>query len=119
MTHGINNDSQGTPGMIRSQHAGDPEMAELIDLFVGELPQRAESVLEAWRSRELHTLQRLAHQLKGSCAGYGFPTIGQAAERVENSLRLRGPAEVRLEDLAADIKELIALCHRAAPVGGA
>src|SRR5882724_4539610 len=92
---------------IRSQLAGDPEMAELIDLFVGELPKRADSVMEAWRSRQLKTLERLAHQLKGSSAGYGFPTIGSAAAKVENCLKLPSPEQVKLDDVAAGVHELI------------
>ena len=100
---------------LRSQLAGDPDMAELIDLFVEELPKRIDSVVEAWRARELGTLQRLAHQLKGASAGYGFPTIGSAAAKVEDNIRARPPEQVELDQLGANVNQLIDLCRRAAP----
>jgi HPt (histidine-containing phosphotransfer) domain-containing protein len=84
-------------------------MAELLELFINELPQRVESVTKAWESRELSTLRRIAHQLKGSCAGYGYPTIGAAAANVESDLMGQAP----LDRVAADVDELVALCRRA------
>ena len=103
------------PARIHSQLANDPDMAELVDLFVGELPKRVESLTQAWRTREFQALQRLAHQLKGSCAGYGFPALGTAAAKVENTIRAKSPEEIKLEDLSAEVNELIALCHRVSP----
>jgi HPt (histidine-containing phosphotransfer) domain-containing protein len=101
--------------LLRSEFSGDPEMAELIDVFLGELPKRVDSLSEAWRAREFQTVQRLAHQLKGSSAGYGFPTIGTAAAKVESCVREKSPEQVKLEELQAGVQELIALCHRASP----
>jgi HPt (histidine-containing phosphotransfer) domain-containing protein len=102
-----------TSPVIKSQLANDPEMAELVDLFVGELPKRVESVMQAWRARELESLKRLAHQLKGSCAGYGFPSLGQAAAKVENRILSPSPEEQKLAALGAEVNELIELCKRA------
>src|SRR3954471_8294458 len=101
---------------LRSELSGDPEMAELIRLFLNELPKRVESLTQAWRAREFQTVQRLAHQLKGSSAGYGFPAIGSAAARIEDCIRANNdPQHVRVDQLAHQVKELIALCHRASP----
>jgi HPt (histidine-containing phosphotransfer) domain-containing protein len=104
---------------IYSQLADDPDMAELIDLFVGELPKRIATLSEAWRTREFQSLQRLAHQLKGSCAGYGFPSIGTAAAKVEETIRSKPIEEIKLDELNAGLKELIDLCHRASASGAA
>jgi HPt (histidine-containing phosphotransfer) domain-containing protein len=84
-------------------------MAELLDLFLSELPKRVDSVMNAWETRELNTLRRLAHQLKGSCAGYGFPTIGAAAGRVESTASTNAP----LDKLGSEVTELVDLCRRA------
>jgi HPt (histidine-containing phosphotransfer) domain-containing protein len=94
---------------LRSQLANDPEMRELLELFLSELPKRANAVMHAWQSGELNTLRRVAHQLKGSCAGYGFPTIGSVAGDLENTITVNGP----LERIAEDVRELVALCERA------
>ena len=102
---------------LRSQLANDPEMVELIDLYLGELPKRADCVLEAWRGRQLKRLERLAHQLKGSSAGYGFPTITTAAAKVEDCLKTGSEEQATLSEVAAGVQELIDLCRRAASGG--
>lgn len=100
---------------LRSELSGDPEMADLIGLFLAELPKRVESLTQAWRARELQTVQHLAHQLKGSSAGYGFPAIGTAAAKIEDCIRAGDPQHVHLDQLAHQVQELISLCHRASP----
>jgi HPt (histidine-containing phosphotransfer) domain-containing protein len=99
---------------LRSDLCGDPEMTELIGLFLAELPKRVESLTQAWRAREFQTVQHLAHQLKGSSAGYGFPAIGTAAAKIEDCIRAT-PEHVHVDQLAHQLKELISLCHRASP----
>jgi HPt (histidine-containing phosphotransfer) domain-containing protein len=97
---------------LRSQLAHDPEMRELLELFLSELPKRADAVMNAWRTGEMNTLKRVAHQLKGSCAGYGYPTIGSVASDLENTITVNGP----VERIAEDVRELVALCERATAV---
>ncbi len=101
---------------LRSQFADDPEMAELVELFVSELPDRVESLERALTSGEFAQLQRLAHQLKGASAGYGFPTIGQAAASIEDALRRGIESDVAM--LQQQVNGLIGLC-RAAQRGAA
>lgn len=106
-----------TPGVpLRSDLVGDPDMAELVDLFVAELPQRVRAASEAWSEHRLDDLRRVAHQLRGASASYGFPAIGDAAGRVEDSIR-----DLHAKSMTADlgkvragIDELTELCRRAA-----
>lgn len=102
-----------------SQFAGDPEMAELVRLFVSELPERLEALTAAWSQRRIADVTRMAHQLKGACGGYGFPTIGQAAANLESRLRTLGAsqAEGALESLKAEFGKLLELCSRASAGG--
>lgn len=96
-----------------SEFANDPEMAELVQLFVSEMPARIEALRAAWTQKQLVNLTRLSHQLKGASAGYGFPTIGNAAARLETALKGldSGPSDV--EKLAAEFRELVDLCASA------
>src|SRR5689334_17049933 len=92
---------------LPSDLSGDPEMAELIGLFLAELPKRVESLTQAWRAREFQAVGRLAHQLKGSSAGYGFPAIGTAAARVEDCIRAsdsQHPHQVQVDELAHQVQ---------------
>lgn len=110
--------SSPTAPMV-SEFADDPDMAELVVLFVREMPERVRAIQGAWRGRSLGELRVLAHQLRGSCAGYGFPAIGLAAGKIEDTLRSGagggGPGD--LERVSELIGELTALCHRASGTG--
>jgi|SRR5262245_10821759 len=107
-------DKSGQPApALRSQFAGDPEMAELIEMFVSELPQRLEAMLSAFRQGEIETVQRVAHQLRGSSTGYGYPAIGAAAGRLEDHLRGAADPAKALTAVRAGIDELSDLCRRA------
>jgi HPt (histidine-containing phosphotransfer) domain-containing protein len=100
---------------ILSQYATDPEMVELIELFLSEMPDRLRALESAWRNAQVPQLTRMAHQLKGSCAGYGFPSIGTAASALEERLRtLQAEAtSAQLTRLQSEFNDLIDLCRRA------
>lgn len=99
---------------LRSTLAGDPDMAELVGLFVADLPQRIASIEAAWSARRTTDVQRLAHQLRGSSASYGFAPIGESAGRLEDALRSLGASpEASLDELNQSVRELLALCARA------
>jgi histidine phosphotransfer protein HptB len=102
------------PSPLHSQFRTDPDMAELVGLFVSEIPSRIDAIREAWAGRQLHTLKHLVHQVRGSSAGFGFPAIGTAAGALEDALRARGTEEADLEQIAKHLDELVALCARAA-----
>jgi HPt (histidine-containing phosphotransfer) domain-containing protein len=87
-------------------------MRELVSLFVSEIPDRMENMLDAFRHQQWEQLHRIAHQLKGSSAGYGFPVVGDAAAKIEDLLRT-GPVldECKLSALAESIKSLALLCQ--------
>src|SRR5712671_2494588 len=93
---------------IVSEFATDPEMAELVQMFITELPGRVASLHAAWTGKKITELTRMAHQLKGASAGYGFPTIGQAASALESRLRQLdvATAQASVDKLAAEYREL-------------
>ncbi|MBU6412875.1 MAG: Hpt domain-containing protein [Planctomycetes bacterium] len=108
--------SQNSPQpRLVSDFAGDPDMQELVGLFVSELPDRVAKLNATWNQSQLGEVQRLAHQLKGASAGYGFPTIGDAAGKLEDALRASDAAnQSSLNSLKRDLDNLIDLCSRAA-----
>ena len=102
-------------GPLSSQFAHDPEMAELVEMFVSELPARMEALGTAWSGKNIADLTRMAHQLKGASAGYGFPTIGEAAGTLEHGLKALNAtaAQNAVESLAREYRALVDLCARA------
>lgn len=85
------------------------EMRGLVEEFVRELPGKAAVLSQLLRARQISELRRLAHQLRGSAGGYGFPSITLVAARVESEARVEGDVEA----LAAGVRDLCALCNRA------
>lgn len=99
--------TESTP--LLSELAGDADMAELIEMFVAELPERVAALRQALTERDFEALRRLAHQLKGAAGGYGFPSITEAAKDLE----ITAKTDRSLEKTAAEMQALAGLCARA------
>ena len=92
-----------------SELESDPEMAEIIDVFLEWLPERIK-VLEGSRvSPDLKALGALVHELKGAAGSAGFKPIQEAAAALE--AHLRGKAESRR--VTEGIEKLIRISKRA------
>ena len=103
-----------TPDAIKaspllSDYAGDPDMAELVEDYVMNLPQRIDALNNALASQEMEELRTLAHQVKGSAGGYGFMPITEQAAQLE--MLLKDQAE--LESIRKEVDALVDLCNRA------
>jgi len=92
-----------------SELTNDADFLDLIEEFVGELPARIQAVEQACAERDLDTLARLAHRLKGAAGGYGFPTITETAGELETAAR----AQEELEGIQEKVRVVADLCQRA------
>jgi diguanylate cyclase (GGDEF)-like protein/PAS domain S-box-containing protein len=102
--HGIA--QRGGRERLVSVFAHDPDMAEIVAGFVRGLPVQVAALMAASARGDRPLLLRLAHQLKGAAGGYGFPTVSEAAGRLE--------AVARVEDapLQEALNELVERCER-------
>ncbi|HEV7733960.1 MAG TPA: ATP-binding protein [Candidatus Binatia bacterium] len=87
----------------------DPELAELVQMFVEGLPERAHAIERTLDAGDLDRVAALAHQLKGTAGGYGFPSITEAAARLETSARTR----TTIDDVREQVRSVADLCNRA------
>lgn len=96
-------------GPLRSELEHDAEMHELIEFYLDEL-QRKVTLIEGYLGREdAQGVEMVAHQLKGSSVGYGYPLIGESAGDLESALR--GGAH---RDSVRELTDrLLELCARA------
>jgi HPt (histidine-containing phosphotransfer) domain-containing protein len=97
---------------LSSDLADDPDMAELIEMFLAELPDRIAAVRTAIAAGQRDQVKRLAHQLKGAAGGYGYPAITDAAADLEHAAAM-GAADLRQQETA-----LVRLCRSALSVTG-
>lgn len=86
----------------------DREMAALVDFFVDELGARLRELETAWSSSDQRLLCRIAHQLRGAGAGYGFPDITRAAGELEDAVREQPPA---MQAISQKLQALVDLCQ--------
>ncbi len=93
-----------------SLNIDDPEDAELIEYFLSELPNRVDTIMAAFTSDDFEELERLAHQLKGAAPGFGFPSIGAQAGRLEAQIRGIADLGEELEVLRSEVEQLVSLC---------
>jgi HPt (histidine-containing phosphotransfer) domain-containing protein len=93
---------------LYSTFGDDPDLGELVDMFVEEMPGRIETLLQLYNSADKDGLKRFAHQLKGSAGSYGFGQLTPTSARLEQSLKTNEPEEV----IKQAVDELLDLCGR-------
>jgi PAS domain S-box-containing protein len=93
---------------VYSHLAADPDLDELVTLFVQEMPERINALDTQAKSRDWNQLAHTAHQLKGAAGRYGFGEIVPCAARLEAAAR---EAQQEQQILSA-LDELLSLCRR-------
>lgn len=86
----------------------DPDLAEVVQDFVDEMPERVAVFENAFASGDLEALRRAAHQLKGAAGSYGFDQLTPYAASVEELVRDSASDEA----IRASLDELSGVCQR-------
>ena len=100
---------------LYSSLAGDPDLGEIVDLFVDEMPERVEHLSQCLATGDWDQLRRYAHQMKGACGSYGFHQLTGPASRLEVAARDRHEEQAIREA----VDELVGLCQRVRSTSGA
>ncbi len=93
---------------LNSTAASDPEIRDLVELFVSEMPKRIKFANDAFMRGDRLRLQFWAHQLKGSAGGYGFAQITHEATQLENEI-VRGASTA---NIYSALRRVLDLCER-------
>jgi len=93
---------------IKSSHAANPRIMAIVPDFVASLPGKVGKMTDLLDHHDLPGLQALAHQLLGTCGGYGFAPVSEPARTVEQSVKAGRP----LESIAPELKSLIEVIRR-------
>src|SRR5690606_2734337 len=96
----------GSAEWIYSELGGDPELSDLVDLFVEEMPQRMEAFKKSMEHGNSEELGRLAHQMKGAAGSYGFSQLTPQAAKLERAVKDQQPEDEVLNSL----NELLKMC---------
>ena len=85
----------------------DEAFVAMVEEFVQGLSRRVAGLSEALNSQDFETFRDLAHQLKSSAGGYGYPGLTAKATELELCA-----AAAELEPAQAALKELESLIAR-------
>jgi HPt (histidine-containing phosphotransfer) domain-containing protein len=94
--------------LIYSVYGDDDDLAEMVEIFVAEIPHRVQTLSEALLAGRLEDLRRTAHQLKGAGGSYGFGLLSEVSARLEMAVRSGASAE----DIQCRYDEVIDVCRR-------
>lgn len=93
---------------VYSSLSTDPDLCELVDMFVSEMPSRIENLIQQFDAGNKAELRRAAHQMKGAAGSYGFGPVSPIAGKLEASL-IADRAE---EEIRTDLDALVDICRR-------
>jgi PAS domain S-box-containing protein len=93
---------------IKSSHADNPRIMAIVPEFVAGLPGSVAKMTDFLEHNDLPGLQVLSHQLLGTCDGYGFESMSEAARTVEQSIK----AGQTSESVTPAVKSLIEVLRR-------
>ncbi len=93
---------------VYSTFGNDPDLSDLVVLFVEDIPERLESLRTHAEAGDWEQLKRDAHQMKGAAGSYGFDQVTPFAAALESKCRALEPEE----EILASLGELLCLCQR-------
>lgn len=98
----------GTSEVLYSTLADDPDLGEIVHLYVTEMPDRIAALLARFESGDRAGVATLAHQLKGAAGSHGFHAITPYAATLERLARDNAPEH----ELRQALDALIDICRR-------
>ncbi|HET6879800.1 MAG TPA: Hpt domain-containing protein [Pirellulales bacterium] len=91
-----------------SRLAADPLLADIVAMYVAEMPDRIAALVQRWKARDAQGLATLAHQLKGAAGSHGFDQLTPYAARLEGAAR-GAAAESEMQEA---LDALVQACRR-------
>lgn len=93
---------------VFSRYDGDPDLHELVEMFVAEMPARMAALETAFASGVMEDVRTVAHQLKGAAGSYGFDSVTPLAANVESTIN----SGASIDEIRAELDALIGTCER-------
>ena len=86
----------------------DPDLGELVEMYVEEMPDRIAALVQAFDSGDMEMLRHIAHQMKGAAGSYGFDQLTPLANAVQFSVRDNEPEE----NIEKTLQDLLGACRQ-------
>jgi len=86
-TEKIVDSPQPNRNKIVSKLAYDPDLAEIVSIFIDDMPHFINNLRDTFMQDNLEKLAQLVHELKGSGGNLGFDIISDKAQALEKAIR--------------------------------
>lgn len=96
-----------TPALQRTIMALPPEIQARVPTYLARRRQELQLMRELIGQRDFERIRVLAHNMKGSGAGYGFPQLSDLGAEIEKSAKSQQPVE--LEQQTKSLEALLAV----------
>ena len=93
---------------LYSTMGDDPDVADLVETFVDEVPNRVARIVDCLQRQDWDALGFAAHQFNGAAGSYGFTQVTPALARLESLAK--GGADGAQTRQA--VEEVVELCGR-------
>ena len=99
---------------VYSTLGADPDLGDLVALFVEEMPciTRCTTLELSFQEANRDELARAAHQLKGAAGSYGFHQLTNFAARLERAVREIRKTTQNEQEILASLTELLTVCRK-------
>jgi signal transduction histidine kinase/DNA-binding response OmpR family regulator len=97
---------------LASVFADDPDVAAMLPEFLARLSTRWEELRVAADAGDRAQLETLAHQIKGSAASFGYPSMGEAAAALESTVRSASASPAQIAECARELTRIIDAARR-------
>jgi HPt (histidine-containing phosphotransfer) domain-containing protein len=87
--------------------ANDPDLWNIVQLFVNEMPLRIQKLLDEYQAKDWEKLSCTAHQLKGAAGSYGFGEVSPVAAHLEQAAK----SSANENEILQILNELIRICQ--------
>lgn len=101
-------------GLYYSPLAADPDLAELVELFVAEMPARIAALETGFAAGDRDLLAYAAHQLKGAAGSYGFLLVTHFAATLEQAIK-SGEGDATVQQCLRELAETCRCCRAGLP----
>lgn len=92
-------DAAVVSGLRQLTPPGEPDvLAEVLNLFLVEVPPRLDRLRNAWASGNIEELRRVAHSLKGSAGNIGARRLYEVCRQLDTSCKSGDRAASALVD---------------------
>ncbi|NNJ27046.1 Hpt domain-containing protein [Alienimonas chondri] len=100
---------------LRSEFADDEDFAVILEPYLAGIDAKIQAMREAAEAlpHDREPVRDLAHQIKGSAGGYGFPQVTEAAWATLVACKQGDAAavEANVEELLGLMSRMSASCH--------